>query len=60
MKASMVILFSQRLALRRAFEKWAEENSATKCVENFIGFLMMNGMLNRDAVIEFLERSDQK
>ena len=60
MKASHVILYSQRVALGKAFEKWAEKNYAVKNWENFITFLMQNGMINHDAVIEYLEEMSKK
>lgn len=51
-----VFLFSQRIALGKAFEKWAQENTASLCWENFVAFLDANGMLNKEAAMEFLKK----
>ena len=54
-----VFLFSQRIALGKAFEKWAQENSASLCWENFVAFLDTNGMLNKEAAMEFLKKEEE-
>lgn len=54
-----VFLFSQRIALGKAFEKWARENRAALCWENFVAFLDTNGMLNKEAAMEFLKKEEE-
>ena len=52
------LLFSQSVALGKAFEKYARKNNAALCWESFVAFLSSNGMLNEEAVMRFLEKEN--
>ena len=54
--------FSQRIALAKLFELWANENGAAKTCENMATFLFANRLLRVDEARRFIakERTDEK
>ena len=53
-----MIHFSDRIALQRAFDEWAEENHAVNSAMNVIAFLQMIGAVNEEVLKQYL--SDKK
>lgn len=56
------LVFSQRIALAKLFELWANENGAAKTCENMATFLFANRLLRVDEARRFIakERTDEK
>lgn len=54
------MIFSKRMALAKAFEKWADENGVAKTPASVVTFLYGYGLLNVDAAGQFiLEHSEE-
>ena len=47
-----MIWFSQRMAIERAFNEWAEQNGIAKKPNSLVVFLEINGCLNEEKVHE--------
>ncbi len=51
-----LLLYSKRHKLAKLFKKWCEENNVDeKDTTNMITWLHLNGLLNDEKVIKFLE-----
>lgn len=59
MISTNVFVYSPRYALGNVFEKWATENGADICYENFMTFLCLHGMIDNEAVKKFLRKEEE-
>ena len=54
-----LLLFSQRRRLADLYRSWCRKNHVIERSESFIAFLKINGLLNHQRVIDFLERNKE-
>lgn len=47
-----MIFFSQRMAIERAFDEWADENGISKAPNAVVAFLQIKGCLDVEAIHE--------
>ena len=53
-----MIWFDQRRKLAKLFNSWLMSNRAEVVFESFVSYLLDNGLLNEDKVVEFLNKED--
>ena len=58
--AQVLVFFSHRIELERAFYAWAKEHGAAEKPNAFLAFLQMNGLLNAEKVIEWCRKRRQE
>lgn len=49
-----MIWFSQRQRLVNCFENWCRNEGLVQSATNLVAFLMLNGLLDEDKTLEFL------
>lgn len=55
-----MVFFSQRKKIEEMFYKWCEENHARFCINSFMVYLEINGMLNEEAIYRATMRQENK
>lgn len=56
----MMIFFSDRIAIERAFNEWAEEHGIAKVPNALVSFLEFNGLLNTEKTVVWCREQRQK
>ncbi len=54
------LLFSKRMAIAKAFDRWCEENNAARSPVNVVSFLHINQLIDVDAACKKIEKWEKE